>query len=133
MPEAGAEAVTLQFDAQDSSRAGMALDYRHLLRARTVRTSTWCTGCSERPRRDREALHPPDRRRRPRGVCPFPPSTGWPTGRWRGLERGEWQQDHIADEIKPEAEVMPDEAARRREEQFLRTRIEEALDGQSAP
>ena len=28
---------------------------------------------------------------------------------------------------------MPDEAARRREEQFLRTRIEEALDGQSAP
>ena len=28
---------------------------------------------------------------------------------------------------------MPDEGARRREEQFLRTRIEEALDGQSAP
>ncbi len=28
---------------------------------------------------------------------------------------------------------MPGEAARRRDEQFLRTRIEEALDGQSAP
>jgi nucleotide-binding universal stress UspA family protein len=50
-----------------------------------------------------------------------------------GLERGEWQQDHIADEIEFKAEVMPDEAAQRREEQFLRTRIEEALDGQSAP
>ncbi len=44
-----------------------------------------------------------------------------------------WQLDHVADEINPEAEVLTDEAARRREEQFLRTRIEEALDGQSAP
>jgi nucleotide-binding universal stress UspA family protein len=44
-----------------------------------------------------------------------------------------WQQDHVADEINPEAEVLTDEAAQRREEQFLRTRIDKALDGQSAP
>ena len=44
-----------------------------------------------------------------------------------------WQVDHIADEINPEAEVVTDEAAQTHEEQLLRTRIDKALYGQSAP